>query len=82
MPRSAVAYLSDILEACDAIADDLRGVDLPEYSDSRPTRSAVEREFILIGEAIGALGRIRPDLFKEISHARMIIGFRNLLTHD
>jgi uncharacterized protein with HEPN domain len=82
MPRSAVAYLSDILEACDAIEADLHGIDLETYSGSRPIRSAVEREFIIIGEAVGTLGRIAPDLFDGISHARMIVGFRNLLTHD
>jgi uncharacterized protein with HEPN domain len=82
MPRSAVAYLADILEACDAIEDVLRGVDLETYSSSRATRSAVEREFIIIGEAVGALGRVAPDMFDGISNARMVIGFRNLLTHD
>lgn len=82
MPRSAVAYLSDIVEACDAIQDVLSGIDLLAYQKTRAIRSAVEREFITIGEAISVLGRVAPEVAAKISHARMIVGFRNVLTHD
>ena len=82
MPRSVIAYLADIVEACDSIQEVLVGVDLAAYQDRRAIRSAVEREFILIGEAIGNVGRMSPEMLEGISHARMIVGFRNLLTHD
>lgn len=82
MPRSAAAYLADIVEACDAIEEVLSGIDLAAYRDSRAIRSSVEREFIIIGEAVGALGRVAPDLVSGISHTRMVVGFRNVLTHD
>jgi uncharacterized protein with HEPN domain len=82
MPRSIAAYLSDIVEACDAIEAALRGVDLARYRSDRIIRSAVEREFILIGEAVSSLVRLEPGMAKGISHARMIVGFRNQLTHD
>ena len=82
MPRSSLAYLLDIIEACDAIDSVLAGVDLEAYRSKRPIRSAVEREFILIGEAIRSLVRLEPDLSDRISHARMIVGFRNQLAHD
>jgi len=82
MPRSAAAYLADIIEACDAIHVVLAGLDLSAYRDSRAIRSSVERELITIGEAVAVLGRVAPDVFKEISHARMVVGFRNVLTHD
>ena len=72
MRRSAAAYLSDILEACEAIDDVLSGVDLSTYRNTRAIRSAVEREFI-IGEAVNALGRVAPDMLKHISHARVVI---------
>jgi uncharacterized protein with HEPN domain len=52
MPRSVAAYLVDILEACEAIEDVLSGVDLPSYLEQRSIRSSVEREFIIIGEAV------------------------------
>jgi len=82
MPRSAAAYLADIVEACDAIEAVLRGVNLQRYQNERAIRSAVEREFILIGEAVGSLTRIDPQLSAGTSHARLIVGFRNQLAHD
>lgn len=82
MQRSALAYLADVVEACDAIQDVLSGVDLDAYMKSRAIRSSVEREFITIGEAVGTIGRTDPALFEEITDARMIVGLRNLLTHD
>lgn len=82
MPRSAAAYLADIIEACDAIEAVLADVDVRTYRGSRSTRSSVERELIIIGEAVSALGRCAPDLFSQISHARLVVGLRNVLTHD
>ena len=82
MPRSIAAYLADILEACEAIDEVMTGVDLAAYQNTRYIRSSVEREFIIIGEAVKSLGRVAPDLVEGISHAVMIVGFRNVLTHD
>ena len=82
MPRSMAAYLADILDACDAIESVLSGVDLAAYEQQRAIRSAVEREFILIGEAVAGIRRMEPEAAESISHARMVVGFRNLLTHD
>ena len=44
MPRDARAYLSDILESCDAIAIALAGMDVDGYLSNRLVRSSVERE--------------------------------------
>jgi uncharacterized protein with HEPN domain len=52
MPRDALAYLSDVIESCDAITVALLGLDLGEYKRNRLVRSSVEREFIIIGEAV------------------------------
>ena len=82
MPRSALAYLSDIVAACDAIAVTLDDVDLPTYEATRTLRSAVEREFTVIGEAVRRLSQLDADLVARISHTRMIVGFRNQLVHD
>jgi uncharacterized protein with HEPN domain len=82
MPRSTAAYLADVVDACDAITEVLAGVDLATYSKRRPVRSAVEREFTIIGEAIAALTRRNPRLAAGISHARLIVGFRNRLVHE
>ena len=82
MPRDALAYLSDIIESCDAIAAALLGLDLDKYKHNRLVRSSVEREFIIIGEAISALSRVAPDVFAAVTRARRIVDFRNQLTHE
>ena len=82
MPRSVAAYLADVIDACDAIEGFLAGIDLEAYQAQRAIRSAVEREFILIGEAVASIRRLRPDIGEGISNAPMIVGFRNLLAHD
>ena len=82
MPRSALAYLADVAGACDAIARFLAGVDYDAYREAELTRSGVERQLILIGEAVNALLRLEPSLSARISHARRIVDFRNQLAHD
>jgi len=82
MPRSAQAYLADVIDACDTIALALRDLDLDGYQGDPVICSAVERQFITIGEAINSLSRLDPGLSRRISHASMIVGFRNQLTHD
>jgi len=82
MPRSPLVYLLDVVEACAAIERFTAGVDLDAYEAAEMTRSAVERQLILIGEAVSALLRLEPDLAARISHARRIVDFRNQLAHD
>lgn len=81
MRRSVEAYLQDIIDACDGITLALRDVDLNRYLADSVVRSAVEREFIIVGEAVSVLSRLAPDLVQSISHARRIVDFRNQLTH-
>ena len=82
MPRDPRAYLSDISDSCDAITEAVHGLDQAEYVRTRLVRSSVEREFIIIGEAIAALARVAPEIFDTIRKARRIIDFRNQLTHE
>ena len=82
MPRNVLAYLSDISGACEAIGRFLAGVDYAAYRDAELTRSGVERQLILIGEAVNSLLRLEPALVGRISHARRIVDFRNQLAHD
>ncbi len=70
------------MDSCDAIAAAVRDLDLAAYQGSRLVRSSVEREFIIIGEAVAALARVSPEAFAAITHARRIVDFRNQLTHE
>lgn len=82
MPRDVRAYPADILESCDAIEAAVAGLDLEGYEANRLVRSAVEREFTIIGGAISVLSHKEPDVFARITHARRIVDFRNQLTHE
>jgi uncharacterized protein with HEPN domain len=82
MARDPAAYLVDALEACQAIEEVISDVDLEAYRSKRSIRSSVEREFILIGEALRRLESVSPKLFSRIAGARLAIDFRNLLAHN
>lgn len=82
MSRDARAYLFDILQSCDGIDLAVHGLDFASYESNRVVRMSVEREFIIIGEAISALSRLAPAVFDSITGARRIVDFRNQLTHE
>lgn len=82
MARDLTAYFQDVLEACNSIEDVMSGVSLEEYQSKRAVRSAVEREFIIIGEALRRVSALDETLFSSISNSRAIVDFRNLLAHD
>ncbi|MDE2997579.1 MAG: DUF86 domain-containing protein [Gemmatimonadota bacterium] len=71
-----------MIEACNAITSAVRGLDLQNYVGNRLVRSSVEREFIIIGEALAALNRMSKEIFGRITRARRIVDFRNQLTHQ
>ena len=82
MQRDPRGYLSDILEAAAAIQEAASTIDEAGYGKSRLIRSAIEREFIIIGEALKLISLRDPQLFAAIPDGRQIIDFRNLLTHE
>jgi len=82
MPRDITAYLYDIIDACDSIASILSGISTEAYVELREKRSAVEREFIIIGEATSMLAKFSPEKFNQLSDGRKAIGLRNILTHN
>lgn len=54
---------------------------LAEYQRDDQLRSAVERKFEIIGEALSRLGRQAPEVARRISDLPAIIAFRNRITH-
>jgi uncharacterized protein with HEPN domain len=81
MPRSLRLYLSDVQIAIADIRTFTSGKSFDDYLASDLLRSAVERKFSIIGEAM-AQARIHfPEISTRIEHARQVIDFRNLLMH-
>lgn len=55
MTRDPRAFLNDVIEAGHAITQAVDGLRLDDDQQSRLTRSSVEREFTIIGEALNRL---------------------------
>jgi len=81
MKRKPVAFLWDIHQACDAIADFTKDLDLPRYEADLMLRSAVERQLQNMGEALSQLSKIDLPLAERVPRRRQLIGFRNILVH-
>jgi uncharacterized protein with HEPN domain len=80
--RDPRACLHDILTAADAILGFAKGADFADYLENEMLRSAIERKFEIIGEALSQLAKLDSDLARKISDWRDIIAFRNILIHN
>ncbi|MEA2415309.1 MAG: hypothetical protein QOI58_1966 [Thermoanaerobaculia bacterium] len=74
-------YLWDIDEACRAILDLAQRNSLEEFRVTRWLRSSIEREFIIIGEALRNAIAVDRTFANRISDSRVIIDFRNVVVH-
>lgn len=75
------AFLFDIQMACQLIREFTSGMTFQDYVEDRKTRSAVERQLEIVGEAVGQMLRAFPEMRQEIPDASRIISFRNRLIH-
>ena len=81
MRLEARKYFYDINFACELIMEFIAGKSLGDYEKDVMLQSAVERQFMIIGEALSQLLRKWPEFENDISHAREIISFRNVIIH-
>ena len=81
MQLEAKKYLYDISEAGRLIASFTQDKAFADYERDAMLRSAVERQFEIIGEALAQLARLEQGLAERISDHRRIIAFRNILIH-
>ena len=80
-PRDPRVYLSESIEAAERITSFVHGRSLTDYESDVMLRSAVERQFEIIGEALRRLEDVSHDVASLISSRRRIIAFRNQLAH-
>jgi uncharacterized protein with HEPN domain len=80
-PLEVRKYLFDIVQACDLLDEFTAGKTLADYSLDPLLRSAVERQFEIIGEALSQALRADASLSHRITDSRRIIAFRNRLIH-
>ena len=81
MERDPRAYLWDVRECAATIAEFVRDKTFDDYSSNGMLRSAVERQFGIIGEALRQLSRLSPEIAARIPECSQVIGFRNILIH-
>ena len=81
LPLEIRKYLYDIQQACGLLSEFTAGTTLDDYTANAMLRSAVERQFEIIGEALNQMLRRDPTLTPRISDYQRIIAFRNRLIH-
>lgn len=81
MPRDARKYLFDITEAASLISQFVAGKTLQDYLKDALLQSGVERQFEIIGEALGQLAKLDQGLASQITDYQKIVSFRNVLIH-
>lgn len=81
MPRDPRKYLWDAQQAAERIARFVAGKDFDDYLADEQLRSAVERQFEIIGEALAQLARLDPTTAASVPDLPRIVAFRNVLIH-
>ena len=82
MRPEAAKPLWDAREAADRIARFAGTRTFEEYLADDFVRSAVERQFEIIGEALGRLRAVDPEVANGIPQLPRIVAFRNILIHQ
>jgi uncharacterized protein with HEPN domain len=79
--RDALAHLYDVARACELLERFTQGRTFDDYADDPLLRSAVERQFEIVGEALKRAVDLEPGLAKRITGTSRIVAFRNRLIH-
>ena len=73
-------YLADILLAIELIEQFIAEItSFSDYSNDNKTRSAVERQIGIIGEAANKFDKLNPD--NSLENIVQIVGLRNRIIH-
>lgn len=78
--RSPLLYLSEMIDAVEAIKDFTHGMDKEDFLSDAKTKSAVVRQFEILGEAAKAIPENIKALVTDLPWSR-IAGMRDRLIH-
>lgn len=81
MKDEVLAHLHDVVRAGMAIKGFVAGRSFTEYASDELLRSAVERKFEVMGEALNRIRRDAPEVLSRVHDYRDIVSFRNILVH-
>lgn len=74
-------YLWDALQATERLDTFRKGKSFADYQTDDLLKSAVERQFEIVGEALNQLSKADPDLATQVPDLPRIVAFRNILIH-
>jgi|SRR3989304_861554 len=81
MRLEAKKCLEDVRQAADLIVQFTAGKSFADYDGDILLRSAVERQFGIIGEAVNRLSKIDRRVVDGLPAAPRMVAFRNILVH-
>lgn len=81
MRSESLAFLWDARRAALLVTQFVAGRTWQDYATDPMLRSAVERQFEIIGEALNKLSRVDPTTAGMIPDLARIVAFRNVLVH-
>jgi uncharacterized protein with HEPN domain len=79
--RDPKSLLWDAREAAEVIATITAGKSFADFGGDIVLRSAVERQFEIVGEALAQLARLDLGMAAKVPDLREIVAFRNVLIH-
>jgi uncharacterized protein with HEPN domain len=71
----------DAQQAAALIAEFVKEKSFADYCSNAMLKSAVERQFEIVGEALNALSKTAPEIAAGIPELGRIVAFRNVLIH-
>ncbi|KAA0231249.1 DUF86 domain-containing protein [bacterium] len=81
MQLEAGKYLYDLEQAAALVTGFVAGRPFAEFEADPMLRSAVERQFEIMGEATSRLAKTDASAASQIPDARRMVAFRNILIH-
>ena len=81
MYGDAAKLIWDAQQALQRIQRFVARKDFAAYESDELLRSAVERQFEILGEALNQLSRLNPNMAEKIPDLPRIVAFRNILIH-
>jgi uncharacterized protein with HEPN domain len=81
MQRSLCAYLQDVIDAAQAIYEFSDGMELESFGSNQLVRSAVERKFEIIGEALRQASQFFPGSVDSVPDLKDAVNQRHRIAH-